>query len=229
MVPTLGFDTKQRNSFLVKFGVFLQLNKILTILFIVKYENITHFDEFLVLLGPIISRLFTCSNEEKKWTKTTKGACSSPISMYICMRLYLLFMAEKWSDLKFVKWYDLLLGTLSRSPSFERVILTLDWTIVLTFIRDSLLKGKAQYGWSPCTNEFRSAHFGIENIIYLCCKTNYTLMRKSSVLNLLSPSVSVPCIHTCILQRPLLALDKITRYTYFNFLTQCNKLAYRDL
>ncbi len=32
-------------------------------------------DGFLVLLGPIISRLFTCSNEEKK------GACSSPISM----------------------------------------------------------------------------------------------------------------------------------------------------
>ncbi len=33
-------------------------------------------DEFLVLLGPIISSFFTCSNEEK-----TKGACSSPISM----------------------------------------------------------------------------------------------------------------------------------------------------
>jgi len=31
----------------------------------VKYEKITHFDEFLVLLGPINSRLFTCSNEEK--------------------------------------------------------------------------------------------------------------------------------------------------------------------
>ncbi len=41
----------------------------------VKYEKITLFDEFLVLLGPIICRLFTCSNEEKK------GACSSPISM----------------------------------------------------------------------------------------------------------------------------------------------------
>jgi hypothetical protein len=31
----------------------------------VKYEQITLFDEFLVFLGPIISRLFTCSNEEK--------------------------------------------------------------------------------------------------------------------------------------------------------------------
>jgi hypothetical protein len=66
MGPTLGFDTKQRNSFLIKFGVFNNKNKILIILFMVKYEKITCFDEFLVLLGPIISRLFTCSNEEKK-------------------------------------------------------------------------------------------------------------------------------------------------------------------
>jgi hypothetical protein len=34
-----------------------------------------------VLLGPIISRLFTCSNAEKKLNKKTKGACSSHISM----------------------------------------------------------------------------------------------------------------------------------------------------
>jgi hypothetical protein len=32
-------------------------------------------------LGPIISRLFTCSNAEKNKLKKTKGACSSPISM----------------------------------------------------------------------------------------------------------------------------------------------------
>jgi hypothetical protein len=32
-------------------------------------------------LGPIISRLFTCSNAEKNQLKKTKGACSSPISM----------------------------------------------------------------------------------------------------------------------------------------------------
>ncbi len=36
----LGFDTQQRNSFLIKFGVFLQKNKILTMLFITKYEII---------------------------------------------------------------------------------------------------------------------------------------------------------------------------------------------
>jgi hypothetical protein len=62
MGPTLGFDTKQRNSFN---NFFSNKSKILTILFIVKYEKITLFDEFLVLLGPIISRFFACSNEEK--------------------------------------------------------------------------------------------------------------------------------------------------------------------
>ncbi len=64
--PTLDFDTKQRNSFLIKFGVFFyNKNKSLTKLFMVKYEEITLFDEFLVFWGPINSKLFTCSNEEK--------------------------------------------------------------------------------------------------------------------------------------------------------------------
>jgi hypothetical protein len=66
MGPTLDFDAKQRNSFLIKFGVFYNKSKILTILFIVKYEKITLFDEFLVLLGPIFSRFFACSNEGEK-------------------------------------------------------------------------------------------------------------------------------------------------------------------
>ncbi len=82
MGPTHGFDTKQRNSFLIEFGVFYNKSKILTIVFKVKYEKITLFDEFLVLLGPITSMYFACSNEGKKLTKTTKGACSSPISMH---------------------------------------------------------------------------------------------------------------------------------------------------
>jgi hypothetical protein len=83
MGPTLGFGAKQRNSFLIKFGVFYNKSKILTTLFnnIIQYEKITLVDEFLMFLGPIISRFFACSNEEKKSTKTTKGARSSPISM----------------------------------------------------------------------------------------------------------------------------------------------------
>jgi hypothetical protein len=79
--PTLDFDTRQRKHFFVKFGGFFYYkSKILTILFIVKYEKITLFDEFLVLLGPIISRFFACSNEEKIY-KNRKGACSSPFSL----------------------------------------------------------------------------------------------------------------------------------------------------
>ncbi len=69
MGPTLGFDSKQRNSFLIKFAVFYNKSKILTILFIVKCEKITLFDEFLVLLGPTISRFFACSNEENNKQK----------------------------------------------------------------------------------------------------------------------------------------------------------------
>ncbi len=41
MGPTLGFDTKQKNSFLIKFGVFYNKNELLTILFVVKNEKIT--------------------------------------------------------------------------------------------------------------------------------------------------------------------------------------------
>ncbi len=42
MGPTLGFDTKQRNSFFDQIWCFIyNKNKILTILFIVKYEKIT--------------------------------------------------------------------------------------------------------------------------------------------------------------------------------------------
>ena len=70
MGPTLSFDTKQRNGFLIKFGgFFYNKSKILTILFIVKYNRITLFDEFLVFWGPIISRFFACSNEEKNKQK----------------------------------------------------------------------------------------------------------------------------------------------------------------
>ncbi len=63
--------------FFIKFGVFYNKSKILTILFIVKYEKITLFNEFLVLLGQV----FLHVQMRKKLTKTTKGACSSPISM----------------------------------------------------------------------------------------------------------------------------------------------------
>jgi hypothetical protein len=41
MSPALGFDTWQRNSFLIQLVFSYIKNKILTILFLVKYEKIT--------------------------------------------------------------------------------------------------------------------------------------------------------------------------------------------
>jgi hypothetical protein len=69
MGHTLGFDTMQRNSFLIKFGIVYNKSKLLTFLLIVKCEKITIFDELLMLLGPIISRFLACSNEEKNKQK----------------------------------------------------------------------------------------------------------------------------------------------------------------
>jgi hypothetical protein len=66
MGPTLGTQSKE-TVFLINFGVFYNENKILTIWFIMRKSHLN--DEFLVLLGPIISRLFTCSNEEKNKQK----------------------------------------------------------------------------------------------------------------------------------------------------------------
>ncbi len=50
--------------------------------------------------------------------------------------------------------------------------------------KEPLLKGKAQYGWPPCTNQFRSVAFDIANIIYSFTK-GVTVMRRSIVLSLL--------------------------------------------
>jgi hypothetical protein len=43
-----------------------------------------------MLLGPIISRLFTCSNAEK--IKKAKGALSSPISMVTFQKSYIILL-----------------------------------------------------------------------------------------------------------------------------------------
>ncbi len=43
--------------------------------------------------------------------------------------------------------------------------------IVNSDSREGLLEGKAQYGWPPCTNQFRLAPFYIENIINLFLKS----------------------------------------------------------
>jgi hypothetical protein len=65
----LVLTQSKETVFLIKFGGFYNKSKILTILFIVKCKKITLLDEFLVLLRPIISRFFACSNEEKNKQK----------------------------------------------------------------------------------------------------------------------------------------------------------------
>jgi hypothetical protein len=51
--PHSWFWYKAKKQFFIKFGVFYNKSKILTILFIVRYEKITLFNEFLVLLGQV--------------------------------------------------------------------------------------------------------------------------------------------------------------------------------
>jgi len=48
---------------------------------------------------------------------------------------------------------------------------------------EPLLKGKAQYSWPPCINQFRLVSFNIANIIYAFTKQG-TLVRRSTVLSL---------------------------------------------
>jgi hypothetical protein len=67
---------------LIKFGVFFyNKNRILRILFIVNYEKTHLKDAFLVLLGPIISRFFSYSNEEKNKPKQQR-VCALVLSLW---------------------------------------------------------------------------------------------------------------------------------------------------
>ncbi len=63
--------------------------------------------------------------------------------------------------------------------------------------KEPLLKGKAQYGWPPYINWFRSAHFYNANIITSVSK-QATLMRRSTVLS----SVSVYCLNLLVVLFP---------------------------
>jgi hypothetical protein len=76
--PLLVKTKSKETVFLIKFGVSCNKNKILTILFIIKKSTLT--DEFLVLSGPIISRFFACSNEEKNIPKQQR-VCALVLSL----------------------------------------------------------------------------------------------------------------------------------------------------
>jgi len=75
----------------------------------------------------------------------------------------------------------------------QRAALILPKIQPITFLyqtREVLLKEKAQYGWSPCTNKFRSAHFYIEHIIYVFIPNK--LPNEEVNCTELSLSVSIP-------------------------------------
>jgi len=59
------------------------------------------------------------------------------------------------------------------------------WSLgdVAAFTREVSLKGKAQYGWPPCTNKFRTAPFYIKSLSTFFAK-QLALMRRSTVLSL---------------------------------------------
>ncbi len=88
MGPTLGFDRKQRNSFLIKFGVFLQWKQESdNIIHSLKWENHTFGCVFSVV-GAQDQQVFCMFKWGKKSTKTTQGACSSLISMILQLCCY---------------------------------------------------------------------------------------------------------------------------------------------
>ncbi len=66
---------------------------------------------------------------------------------------------------------------------------TIKLFVVVT--REVFQKGKAQYGRPPCTNQYRSGPFYIENIIDLFYKTSYF----NEEVNCTEPSPldSIPC------------------------------------
>ncbi len=75
-------------------------------------------------------------------------------------------------------WEDIALTKLFWSSNYS-----LERHCLVDQDREVLLKGKAQYSWPPCTNQFRSQPFHIENISYFFTKQT-TLMRRSIVLSL---------------------------------------------
>jgi hypothetical protein len=71
-----------KNRFFIKFGVFYNKSKILTILFIVKYETITLSSEFLVLSGPIISTVFLHVQMRKKIKQKQQRVLALVLSLW---------------------------------------------------------------------------------------------------------------------------------------------------
>jgi hypothetical protein len=83
MGPTLDFDTKQRNSFLIKFGVFYNKSKILTILIIVKYEKNHTFKWVFNVVGAHNQQVFCMFKWEEKHKQKQRRVLAPVLSLWV--------------------------------------------------------------------------------------------------------------------------------------------------
>ncbi len=72
----------------------------------------------------------------------------------------------------------------TKSELFYQICMYL---ISANIAREALQKGKAQYCWPPCTNEFWSSPFHTENITNIFFSKQAISMRSSTVLSLAPP------------------------------------------
>jgi len=77
------------------------------------------------------------------------------------------------------------------------------WRCKVCPTREVSLKGKAQYGWPPSTNQFKTVPFCTENIINLFYIKQATLIRRSIVPSLPPQLVFPGPIHDVNLGRSM--------------------------
>ncbi len=99
MGPTLGFDTEQRNSFWSNLFFLTIQTRFWQYYSQLIMTNSLLNDEFLVLLGPIIRRLFTCSNAEKNKIKKQRV-----LALVLSLWFYLTYGGWIRIPLAFISW-----------------------------------------------------------------------------------------------------------------------------
>ncbi len=73
----------------------------------------------------------------------------------------------------------------------DDVAFVVEAAAVTTSTREPLPKGKAQYYWPPCSNQFRTIAFSLEMLFIFFTKTSYPNEEVNSTEP--SPTLSFPC------------------------------------
>ncbi len=116
-------------------------------------------------LGPIISRLFTCSNVEKNKKKIkTKGACSSPISMIQSNLFYYVIMLSVIT-LSVIMLIVIILIVLA--PYQQRESLVLDESSIILIKKNRALEYKIEFSNDEVLNPANGAASQNYNILKL--------------------------------------------------------------